>query len=453
MWRRWAGWWTRDPWRAGVLLFGLLFGGLICQGLPYWDVDYAIHFSALQHQNLAHLLLTLISPVSADTRNWGFLDRTVQLIAYKLAYGIAGYDSWPILLVLTACYGGLGAVIYAWSRRLAPEGETHRWAGAAAAIFFLVAPGPVAALAWIADFAPVAELALLILTYRFWVMVEETPREWRGFPDLRERLQRRWLLRWILFALAAFLACKTKPDLRLLPVIAAAFVALTRFRHWRLFAMPLALLFLLAVPWNGALFHALPPFVPGSTGASEGFMWQPASLSRLREFLWSSNPCSISDGTLSLAGILGPFLLFGAVVFAIRKRPPHGAMRALIETPRGRAHLFVLIWFAVILAGASSLAPLNYFFRIRYGILTLVPVAILLGSLLAWFSESWPALPQWAIAAGLVLFGVQTMTNLNRSMHYRRQLGQVEMAVDRAYAFVSANYPNDPLALLPDFLP
>ena len=444
--------WTDDPWRRAVLIVGLSFGGLICQGLPYWDVDYNIHFRALQNQNLARLLLAWISPVSADTRNWGFLDRTVQLIVYKLAYLLAGYNSWPYLIVLTVCYAGLGVTIYGWVRRLAPATGDSRWAAAAAAVFFLTAPGPVAALVWIADFAPIAELCLLTLTFFLWALIEETPREWLGFPNPRRPAQRRWMLRWLILILAAFLACKTKPDLRLLPAIIVVFLFLTRRRQWKLFAAPCLLMFLLAVPWNGALFHKLPPFVPGSSGPSAGFMWQPASLGRLREFFWSSNPWSMSEPTLSLAAILGPFLLCGAAAFVVWKRFPSGVFRALIQTLRGRAHLFVLIWFVVVLAGASSLAPLNYFFRIRYGILILVPVAIVLGSLLAWFGESWPALPQWAIAAGLLLFGVQTLVNLDRSAHYRRELGHVEIAVDQAYGYISANYPHDPLALLPDFL-
>jgi len=451
--QRWLAWWADDPWRTAVLVAGLLFAGLISQGLPYWDSDFSIYFQAIHSTGLGRLFREWISPISADTRNWGFLDRAVQLIAYKLSFLIAGYDSWPYLVLRVICYAGCGAMIYAWALRLGPAERKIRWAAAAAAIFFLVAPGPIAALVWIADFAPVAECASLVLTYILWAEIEKTPHHWIGFPKLRDREQRRWLIRWIALTLAIYLGYKTKADLKLIPAVAAVFLALTRPRQWRLFLAPAALMFLLAVPWNGALFHSLPPFVPGSTGASEGFMWQPASLSRLEEFFWSSQSWSMTEGTLSLAGVLGPFLLCGAVVFTIWKRPPSESTRALIQTPRGRAHLFVLIWFLAILTGASALAAINYFFRIRYGILTLVPVAILLGSLLTWFAESWPALPQWAISGGLVLFGVQTMINLDRSVHYRRQLGQVEMAVDQAYAFVNAKYPNDPLALMPDYLP
>src|SRR5713226_3897826 len=212
---RLAKWWKEDPYRAAVLIAGLAFAALISQGLPFWDGDFTIYFQAIQNKGLAHLFWLWISPISADISNWGFLDRAVQLIVYKLSYRIAGYDSWPYLLIRVACYGGLGVMIYAWALRLVAEERKHRRAAAAAAVFFLVAPAPVAALVWVADFAPVAEFAFLLLTYVLWAEIERTPVEWTSFPNLGDPDQRRWLLKWTGLALAVYLGYKTKADLKL----------------------------------------------------------------------------------------------------------------------------------------------------------------------------------------------------------------------------------------------
>jgi hypothetical protein len=457
-WLRSVGRLWRDDLCIPLLLAGgFLWAAFISQGLPYWDGDFTIYFRGMLGKSFARLLWEWIAPISTNPESWGFLDRAVQFLTYKISYQIAGYDSWPYSLLRNLCYAGMGVMIYAWVRRLAGLSK-GRWPAVAAASFFLITPGPIAAHVWIADFAPVAEFVFLLLTWFLWREIEATPVEWEGiFPFAPEK--RRWLLKWMGLAVCTYLGYKTKADVKLVSVVAALYILLLRRRQWKLFGVPLAFMALLAVPWNfSGSMKTLPPFLPGSSGSATNWMWQPASLGHLVDFLWSSDPYSLSaslhSGTLSLAGTLGPFLLTALAVFVIWntdvfKQVPWTS-HATIED---RAHIFVLLWLAVILAGASALPSINYFFRIRYAILPLVPVSILLGSLLYRFDESRDRMPRWAVAAFMALLILQSGVNLSRSVSYRRSMGQIMVAVDQAYHRIDTAFPNDDLVLMPDFLP
>jgi tetratricopeptide (TPR) repeat protein len=347
--------------------------------------------------------------------------------------------------------------IYSWTRRLTGPSKS-RWPAVAAAVFFLVTPGAIAAHVWIADFAPVAEFVFLVLTYLLWREIEATPADWEGITPFSPD-KRRWLLKWTGLALCTYLGYKTKADVKLVPVIFALYILLLRRRQWKLFAAPMALMVLLAVPWSTSRsMTKLPPFLPGSGGSATNWMWQPASLDRLGDFLWSSDPYSftgsLKSGTLSLAGTLGPFLLTALIVFILWNTKLFEKIPWTAHTmPPDRARIFVLLWLAVILAGASALPAINYFFRIRYAILPLVPVSILLGWLLDYFHKSRDRLPRWAVAVFLALLILQTGVNFSRSLWYRRSLGQTMVAVDQAYERINAAFPDDDLALMPDFLP
>ena len=77
-------------------------------------------------------------------------------------------------------------------------------------------------------------------------------------------------------------------------------------------------------------------------------MWQPASFARLRDFLWSSQRYNgwqvFREPTLSLAALLGPFLLGGILIFlGWRFIKRESSVGKLSETPAGRARLFALI--------------------------------------------------------------------------------------------------------------
>src|SRR5262249_44249522 len=135
-----------------------------------------------------------------------------------------------------------------------------------------------------------------------------------------------------------------------------------------------------------------------------------------------------------------------------------------LTTPVDRARTFALVWFLVVLAGVSALPAINYIFRVRYGIITMVPVSLLLAWVFGLFAEAaaWTrrpsaegvrSLPAWAVAVGIALLVFQSAMNLSRSITFRRDMGQVMVAVDQAYEYFAKNYAAEKLALFPDFRP
>jgi len=459
-----------DPYRTGVLLSGLLWAALIQQGLPYWDADYANIFESVLAKPLSTHLLNLISPVSSDAANWGFMDRTAQFAFYSFSHLIAGFHTWPYLLLRILSLAGLGVAAYSWTLRLLPMHRSARAAAAAASIFLMVAPGTTAAMVWLADFAPVTEFLLAWLALKIWLAIEETPPEWVAFSTAGPE-RRKWLERWTLLTIATYFAYKTKADVKLLPPVAGLYLLIVRRKQWKLFLVPIGTMVALALPWS-AQMGKLPPFLPGSGGSSTGWMWQPASLDRLTQYLWSDTPYSftfsLSHSPLSLAGLLGPFLLTAVVMFGLWRLDQDRLARLKdrqpaeevddFATPERRALLFVAIWILAMLAGMSALPPIPDYFRIRYSILVFPPLCILLGWGLGHFLEACRAdarfrLNRVAALAFVLLCALQFGINVSRSLHYRRELGGLEIAVDKAYTQIDRNDSGSEVAVLPGFLP
>lgn len=453
--------WKQDAFRKWLLVGGFLYALFMVQGIPFWDDDFTSWFWKVKDKNVFQLIFEWISPISTQPEYWGFNERPLQALIYKISYLIAGYDAWPYMIFKSLVYSGLGVMIYLWSLRLVPKSlaSSHaRWVGTLAAIFFLLTPGPFAALLMYQDFAPVAELIFLAVTYVIWDQIEKTPTEWTGRPNLKDPAQKSWVIRWSVIAFCTYLGYKSKADLKLIPAILAAYVLLARRSQKWFFAVPVGLMGLLAVPWGKATFQKLPPFVPGSGGSEIGWMWQPASFERVREFVWASGNydffASLREPTISLAGLLGPFLLIGILAFLVWRMEGFDKVpwRRLTESS-DRARLFILLWFLIMFAGASALPAINYTFRIRYGILLMVPVAILLAWVFGLFADSLARLPKWVAGVAIALLAVQSGINMNRSIAYRRDMGQVMVAVDQVYEHFSKNFAGDKLTLLPDFRP
>lgn len=434
-------WWTADIYRPVVFGVSLLFAWFIGQGIPYWDGDFDMYFKGAFERTLPQLLWGWISPVYQGPGNWGFQDRPPQFMIYKLVYRFAGYHSWPIWIFKDLCYAGLCLMIYQWVLLVAPGA---RKAALGAAIFFLVAPGPVAAHVWLSDFGSTAELCLAALTYIIWQWLEAEP------GPSRER--------WIALAFVVYLAYKTKADLKVIPLVISGYVLLLRRDLWKRMALPVAIMLVLAVPWSSSTLTKLPPFIPGSTATAEGYSPQTASLSMMISFLWSTEPylfaASLREGPTSLSGLLGPFLLGAIAVFIgwlmistnYQWDPPEWTRPA-------RARVFVGLWLAVILAASSILPQINPYFRTRWTIATLAPACVLLGWALAVFADHWTRMPRWLAYGGLALCAAQLAVNLNRSILHRRDLGQVMGSIDQAYSYIDQNYPDGELYYWAGFLP
>ena len=217
-------WWTEDVVRRWLLVGGLIYAWFFGQGIPLWDDDFTSWFWKIKDKSVLRVLLEWLSPLSTQPENWGFNERPLQALTYKLCYWISGYDSWSYMLFKGVAFALVGVMIYQWGLRLAPATRGGRMAALAAAIVFMVIPGPMVAYLWHCDYAPVAEFLFLLMTYLIWDAVEETPKTFRGRPRLGDMEHRRWLFKWAGLSLATYLAYKSKADLKLIPAILALYV-------------------------------------------------------------------------------------------------------------------------------------------------------------------------------------------------------------------------------------
>lgn len=449
--------------KLAIFTIAFSYAFFLSFGLALWDDDFTSWISKINTQTFTSIFLEILSPISTQPEYWGFNERPLEKLLYKLGLVISGRSSWAYFALKSVFFAGMCLFTFLWCERIqASSKKKSSWLSGAITVFFMLSPGVAASHVLLQDFAPVAEFFILSSSYYMWKIIETTPQEWR-FKDilfLPSKEKNVWMLCWLVLAFWTYLGFKAKADVKLLPLIVGLYILYLRPRQIFLFTGPLVLMGLLAVPWGPGLFSKVPPFLPGSSGSEISWMWQPASLERLRDFIWSQEVYSFSDSwktpTLALSGIFGPFLLFGLMVLYFCS-PRRFSIRNIfsIKTSVGRARFFCLIWLAVIALGVSALPEINYTFRVRYGILTTLPACFLLITLIAhFFKYQKKKLNRYfLILIFIILFGLQTALNFSRSVEVRKNYAAVITAVDQVYSYVEANTNITTLILFPDFLP
>lgn len=404
------------------LLLGLLFGLLMGDGLPLWDDDYTSWLRPAMGKSFWGILGEIISPVSTQAHTWGFNERPWILLYYKFCYSVSGYSAWFYWLMKSF---GLGVMLWAfhrWALIIAPPTRWGKAVAAAVTVLLLVAPCTGAAFLWHADFEPISSAWFLICARVIWRMIETDERSPKA---------------WALIVLATYLGYKTKANLKLLPVIAGAYSLLRRRPRMLL---PLSAMALLAIPWS-TQFLSTPAFLRKEGNDLPGWMWQFPSLHRLEAYFWNIDVSSLSDWlnlpTLSLSAVLGPLLLLPLAFVAW---PP----KAEDSPERSRAALFLFLWALAATAAVTILPELTYTFRIRYGLLLLVPF----GLLLTWMLGRMQGMARPLLTIVALCLILQIGVNLNRSLRYRASLGPVFTVVDSAYTRVSEVDPNGKLFLM-----
>lgn len=427
---------------GSVLLF-------LVWGLPYWDDDYRHWLTPASAASWPSVLLAWISPVSVVTADWGFVDRPFQMLCFKLAYTIAGLNSAPLLVFKSVAAGGAVTMIYLWSLKLARSVPIAM----VSALFYLTAPALTAAQVWICDFGAVSQFLFLFLAYLWWGQIESVNVD-------EATVQKRWLTSSAALTAATYLAFRCKADLKLLPPLIFTFLLVADRRKLAVMAPWLVALFFGSVPWSATGLSSVPPFLPGGLQSSNGWVWQRPSLGHVLELFWSQDlaPWTLEDSwtvaTVPLSSLLWPILLFPGLIILVV-----GSLQIARQPtcrPRPREAVFIALWLMLMILGASALAPLPKFFRIRYGILLLAPLSIAAG---AWLRAAWSIIEnkRWRAVIGTLLatslFG-QLSLNMRRGIDYREKFGQMVTAVDKIYHAIDApNSGAQTVALVGGFLP
>jgi tetratricopeptide (TPR) repeat protein len=437
-----------DRVRCWLFAGAFAYAWALTQGLPLWDDDYKLWTT---EQGVLSLLFDWLLPVSTEPDRWGFAERPVQKLVYKVCRAISGFDAWSYRLYKGLAFALLVTLVYVWVNRV----SGRRAPALAAALFFGLLPNVMASLVWHADFATTAESVLCLLGLWLFNSVEATPEGWRGLPRAGDPAQARWLRRWFLIAFCVYLAYETKGDLRGVPITLGLYVLAVRPRQWTLFAMPIAVMLVLAIPWGRGVLSRVPPWFPGSS-AEVTWMYQGAAFASVLDFIWSSDPTdfatSLTSTPLSAAGIMGPFGLAGLALAAAAafRAGLIGREAFLLRSRANRMRLFVLAWCVVAFVLVSALPELNPFFRARYAVITMLPVTILAGSALGPLLALRERSPL-VFTAAVLLCLAQVAVNAHRAIVYRAALGRVQIAIDDAYRYLDRWYPQHTLALMPSF--
>lgn len=438
--------------QTGLLGLGIFLWALfLTQGLPLWDDDFTSWIKRYQDRSTWLLFWDALSPLSTQPQHWGFNERPVQMILYRLAEVLSGDRGWAYFGIKSLTLSAMGVGVAAWIAELS-RGITRRFEPALMGALICVVSGVTsAALVWHPDYAPLAEAWFLWSGLALWRHLEKLR---AGEPVSHVRA--------FLIAAAVVIGYRTKADLKLLPIIAGTYVLFfpeLRAR-WRKWVGPFVLMGLYLVPWGKGSVSQLPPFLPGSGGSSVGWMWQPASLDRLKDFFWLRESWGFADQWLAPSLALfwnAAFFILAGLVFLVWR-----SGRQLDSLPWTRlshswehARLWVIIWGGWMTLAVAALPAINYTFRVRYGILLWVPFSILLGGGLAhvFAASSTKKLPRGLAYFLVGCFVLQSGLNLNKALRARHDLGAVMVAVDRAYRAVDARYPQGKLVDFPDFRP
>lgn len=429
--------WTqkyRGEIRAGILAFGFAF--FMSHGLPLWDDDYAQWLAQAQVDFLS-LLGRVLSPVSSEPMAWGYSDRPVQVLIYRVLSAVFGPWGPGYFFVKSAVFGALVAYL-AWQLG---RWKLERRAIRGVLILFTLSTNVTAALLWHSDFAFYAQLVLV------WGVFWAVSRIDAGVP-FRGKGPLGFAPGFLIFAsvviATTYFGTKLRGDLRMLPLILALYVAFyhrARARHlYGVFAAAL----LASLPWSSALFQHLPPFVPSAAGW-QGWSFAPFSLKRVFEFAFQ-DMFSVSTAPLSFLGGLGALFAAGSALFLIYR-----FYRDRLRRPAPVWGL-AFIWVGVALLGAGMLIPQSTAFQLRYAAPILVP-AVLLFALVAdaafkEFGESRIFRVAFTLAVAL-----QAGLHLYHDVSFRKSMGHTVTAIDRVYKIVEAEHGTEQFILGPGFLP
>ncbi len=426
----------REPVRVGLAAAAVAF--FFTHGLPLWNDDYS-QWLEQANRGFLNLLGRLLLPTTIEPQTWGYSDRPVQVLLYKILHLVFGTWGTGFFFVKSVAFGSLCGSLYHFMRRFGIERHPAYFSLA----LFVFSTNTIASLVWHSDFGIYAQLAgLFALMYAF-DFIEKGPstlaiyrKGWSGIPMSFLRFTG-------IFAAAVYFGAKIRGDVRLVPLILLAYLAIYRREKAKVYAPPLALAFAATFPYSGDFFKHLPPFFPGAAGY-QGVTFGGFSVSRLFEFLFGDF-LAIRTASLSILGAVGLFFTLGAAVYL--------GFRIYREqvTPPGSKMGFFWVWLGVALLGCATLAKQEHAFQLRYTLIPLVPATFICASVIQAAAREFGR-KEWFRPVFLALFAAQMGLHLFHDYQHRRDMGATQVSVDRMYSAVETDFSGAQLVMLPGFL-
>ncbi len=418
-----------------VLLLGFaafIYMSALTQGERLFDNDY--DWISQAQSDWSEILQDIFRPMPRD---WGFQNRPLQVLCFKMIYTFFGYDPGPyyafkcFLFALVTC----GICVFCLGL-----GFGRAVGFTSAAIFALSSPVFSSTL-WVSDFELLAQLFILS-AFSCFLFLENH----RCFEENRVKF---YLLQGFTL-LFAILGHAAKGSAKIVPFVVLGFLLVYNRRHVKRHLLLVILILLTIVPLVQLLDDPIPPFAPFSEDQSNGWMWRPANLTTLHILIFGDvNILSGSDDfAYSLLGAFSPVLLWSLVVaaaflFYIRRWP------SAQSTQIRRSIVFCSIWLAVVIVSLSAFPRLPYEFMSRYVTVVLVPASVLTAIILVHAVALTPERVR-RYAGGLLLLVIlgHSIINFGHVRHTREYLGQIMISYDRARTSISETIQNATVFLL-----
>ena len=421
----------------GMALLGLaafIYLAQLTQGERLFDNDY--DWIAAARVGWLEILGRIFAPIP---ESWGFQDRPVQVLCFKILYTTFSYSPAPYYALKALLLAGVACGIVLFCLRTGPGLRTGF---AAAGVFVLSGPVFSSAL-WVSDFELLAQIFILAAFGLFLALEQQ---DFYSTNRLKFYLYQAGIL---IFSL---LGHRTKGSAKLIPAVLLVYLVIYRRNALRRYLPLLALIALTIVPVFALLSDPVPPFAPFSEDRSQGWMWRPANLETLGMLLVGNahllTGVSGIEPAYSLLGVLCPVLFWaglGGIGFILYRR------RDLLPlaSPERAATIFVATWLVVVMVSFSAFPRLPLGFMSRYVTGALVPTGILIALV---FSKASAALPAgWksrAIPAIALIVLAHGAVNFRYVRHARETLGQLMVAYDRARISISESIRNANVLML-----
>ncbi len=237
--------WSDDRFVWGGLAF--IFGLFITWGLPLWNEDYS-QWQVLAGQGWLDLFFQTLSPVLKGPVAYGYSDRPLTVLLYKLSFSVFGEKALPLYVLKCAGLGLLAAGLANLASKLKISPWVTGWGLAA----LLLSPGVVASLIQLSDLSVV--VGALEGALALWAIKQvASHRSWKS-----------WGLQ---FFAAVYVGARLRGDLRLVALALLLWVLIdARYRKAPLVTV-FAASFLLSFPWDAGLMR--PTFLAGRSGVRD----------------------------------------------------------------------------------------------------------------------------------------------------------------------------------------